>query len=584
MAAFSIPILELLVVLAVVGIVFVGQRTLERAGRGTVGFRFLERKFGEVARRKSLSVVLVGLSVLILRGALIPVLGVPAPAVHDEFSYLLAGDTFAHGRLTNPTPPMWHHFESFHIILQPTYMSMYPPGQGLVLALGQRLGHPWIGVLLCTALMCSSIAWMLQGWLPPSWALLGGMLAVLRLGIFSYWVNSYWGGSLPALGGALLVGALPRLKRHARTRDAMWMAAGIAILASSRPYEGFVLCATVAVAFLLWLVRSRHPDLWLRGRVFLPLALILAGAAFATAYYNHRVTGHAFQMAYQTNRETYSRARYFIWQSPNRNRPYNHPEMEAFYTREFAYYQENRTLPGFFRHLLVKGFTLWVFFLGPALTIPLLCFPWIYGLRRLSFPVLTVVIFMIGLTLETWLFSHYFAPATSLVYLIVLQSMRRMYRWQWRARPTGTALVRTLFVACIAMVILRVTAVMAHAVIEPPWPRGNVVREAILRNLETQPGEHLVIVHYNREHNPNDEWVYNVSDIAHAKVIWARDMGDPRNQKLLQYFRNCQPWLLEADDTPPRLLPYPGSARQGEAPLVKGGHSPVESASPGAVQ
>jgi hypothetical protein len=573
MAAFSIPILELLVVLAVLGIVFVGQRTLERASRGAVGFRFLEHTFGEVARRKSLSVVLIGLSVLILRGALIPVLGIPAAGVHDEFSYLLAGDTFAHGRLTNPT-----------IILRPTYMSMYPPGQGLVLALGQRLGHPWIGVLLCSALMCSAIGWMLQGWLPPTWALLGGMLAVLRLGLFSYWVNSYWGGSLPALGGALLLGALPRLKRHACTSDAVWMAAGIAILASSRPYEGFVLSATVAVALLLWLVRFRRSALLLRGNVLLPFALILTGTAFATAYYNHRVTGHAFQMAYQTNREMYSRARYFIWQSPNQSRPYNHPEMDAFYAREFAYYQENRTLPGFFRHLAVKGLTLWVFYLGPALTIPLLFFPWICGLRRLSFPVLTLVIFVIGLTLETWLFSHYFAPAASLVYLIVLQGMRRMYRWQWRTRPTGTALVRAVFVACIAMVLLRATAVVLHAVIEPPWPRGNIAREAILRNLENQPGGHLIIVHYDRQHNPNDEWVYNVSDIAHAKVIWARDMGDARNQELLQYFRDYQPWLLKADDTRPRLLPYPRSVRKGEAPRDQGSSSPLESASRGAAE
>jgi hypothetical protein len=48
----------------------------------------------------------------------------------DDFSFLLAGDTFAHGRLTNPTPAMWTHFETIHITMQPTYQSMYFPGRG----------------------------------------------------------------------------------------------------------------------------------------------------------------------------------------------------------------------------------------------------------------------------------------------------------------------------------------------------------------------------------------------------------------------------------------------------------------------
>src|SRR5216684_5831857 len=227
LAPSLLQFIELILVASAFAIIAFASRHPSRAAPRPAGFGHVETYFRQLARRKTLSVVVVGLLVVSLRVSLIPILGIPAPRWNDEFSYLLAADTFAHKRVTNPPHPMWVHFESFHIIQQPTYMSMYPPVQGLVLAAGEPLGHPWIGQLMVTALMCSALTWMLQGWLPPGWALFGGMLATLRLGILSYWMNGYWSGSVVALGGALVLGSWPRIKKHARATDAILMAIGL---------------------------------------------------------------------------------------------------------------------------------------------------------------------------------------------------------------------------------------------------------------------------------------------------------------------------------------------------------------------
>ena len=144
-------------------------------------FQGAERQLARVARHRTAPLAVAALAVL-LRLAVLPVEGVPVPGVHDEFSYLLAADTFLHGRLANPTHPLWTHFETMQQEHQPAYASMYPPAQGLVLAAGILLsGAAFTGVLLSLGAMCGALWWALRGWFPPGWALFGAALAAVRL-------------------------------------------------------------------------------------------------------------------------------------------------------------------------------------------------------------------------------------------------------------------------------------------------------------------------------------------------------------------------------------------------------------------
>src|ERR1700678_1366017 len=416
LAPHLIALIELLLMMGAGTLILLHSKDDLPASK-TQSFRRIERIFSRLARRQRLCALLVGFSVIAIRVALIPILGIPQPRFNDEFSYLLAANTFAHGRLTNPTHPMWIHFESFHIIQQPTYMSMYPPAQGLVLAAGQLLSNPWIGQVLITALMCSTLCWMLQAWLPPPWALFGAALAVLRLGILSYWMNTYWCASVAAFGGALVLGAWPRLRRDLRVRDSLLMGLGLVVLANSRPFEGLVFSLPVAAAMLWWLASKKRPALKASlSQIVLPLLLILVSGALATGYYYRRVTGDPFRMTYQVNRATYATAPYFLWQTPRPEPVYHHAVMRDFYRWELGEFEKNHSVIGFSRRALEKAYSWWQFYLGPLLTLPLLALPWVLRESVLRQPKMRLRVaicaaMIVGFALQTWTLPHYYSPA-----------------------------------------------------------------------------------------------------------------------------------------------------------------------------
>jgi hypothetical protein len=526
---------------------------------GDRAFQQMEDMLGGLARKRGLAVIAIILIALVGRGALLPIVPIPAAEIHDEHSYLLMADTFALGRLSNPTHPMWKHFESFHINQQPAYGSIYPVAQGIFLAIGQVLvGHPWFGVWLSAVLMCGAICWMLQGWLPPGWALFGGLLAVFRFGLFGYWVNSYWGGAVAAIGGSLVLGALGRMQRKLRVGDALWMGIGVSILANSRPYEGMLLCAGVASVLLFQAARGASTA-WrsFLVRIALPMAIVLSITAVCMGVYFRATTGNPFLSPYQVNQLQYGPVPvpFLIWQPLRPTLEYRHPMMRKLYMEwEAPQLLAAKTARGFLSLSYVKVKLTWIFFLGPALTLGLVMADRTIRDRRVR-PLLWIAVVMAaGVAAEPWFYVHYAAPATSLLVALSLQGLRHLRCWRLGRKRVGLFVVRAIPAICLILVALRIVASSAphewNASRPAQWcctDVGNFERERLIAKLEEMGGLHLVIVRYKPDHNYHEEWVYNAADIDNAKVIFAREMDPVSDREIREYFKDRQAWLVEPD-------------------------------------
>ncbi|RIK88620.1 MAG: hypothetical protein DCC67_00330 [Planctomycetota bacterium] len=499
------------------------------------------------ADRPWVAAALLGTTSLCISAAL-SVARWPMPAVHDEFSYLLAADTFCEGRLTNPPHPHWQHFETFHVIQQPTYASKYPPGQGLFLALGQRItGRPIAGVWVETALATVACYWMLLGWTSRRWAAVGGALFAVHPSYQLYWGQSYWGGTAALLAAALVFGAALRMRWRCRAADAVCMASGAVLLAVTRPFEGFVFCLLTGLWVLSHYLRRGLPGDWRQFVVqtVAPQAAVLGLGMGALFVYHQAVTGDPLTFPYAVHERTYGQSPLFIGRQPSPPPTYRHAMIEKFHSGwELDWVRRQQSLAGWLQ-------TKWrfiaydaEFFFPGLLGLPALLLaatPLRRGWGRAT-PALVISLASFAISLAAiWNFPHYAAPTAPLLLMAVVAGLRRAdvmarRRFGWRFLVVGFAAIQVLLFAAKAV---------DHAA--RPVFGWWAERAAIQDQLEATPRRHLVFVEYDASHDPNAEWVYNRADIDRAKVVWARKMDPASDASLARHFADRTVWLVEPD-------------------------------------
>jgi hypothetical protein len=500
-----------------------------------------------------------------LRLILLPHHPVPTPDIYDEFSHLLVADTLRHFRLANPAHALSQFFETFFVLQEPTYSSIYPIGQGLMLAFGwNTFGYPWAGVLFCTAAMIGACYWMLRGWVSPQWALAGGLLALFEFGPLCLWMNDYWGGSLSAFAGCLVFGALPRLHRQGRWRDGWILGAGLFLHLITRPFESIFL-------FLAAALYLRRPS-----RSLLPALACVVAALGLTAVHNKAVTGSWLTLPEALSQYQYGVPAAFTFQTnPVPHRPLT-PQQQLGYQSQLAFRGPGPETAGTFLTRLEYRIRYYRFFFLAPLYVACLwgglstCGGLLTRLRgglptRRRMPscltswwmISALALFALGTNLFPAFQYHYLAAVTC---LFVLVSVRGLQKLPHQAAYLVFSLCAAHFVFWYAM----------HVVDEQPfslalreYETGDYInhqnperRIAVNRALAQTAGKLLVLVRYWPQHIFQEEWVYNAADIDSARIVWARDLGEPENEKLTQLYSNRTVLLLEPDADPPALSRY----------------------------
>ena len=487
------------------------------------------------------------------------------PKTHDEQSYLLQIRMLSQGRLWMPAHELADFFETFHVMVEPVYASVYFPGTAMMYVAGLWLGWPaWLLPLIiaaaCVGLLYAIVTDLVDGlagllavvlMLSLSWfrmlsIMLMGQIPALFLGLLMFWAWLRWREA--RAGGEAAV--------QRRSRQLAWVAligACAGWMAITRPVDALAYAIPVGIGMLIDLYR-RHsaPQLWLAT-----LGLLVAAAApFLTVQiiFNKGVTGSYMHTPFRQYIDLFQPQTSFGFHDfdPSVQPDTKLAQKHALYELFVVPRAKNHTPQQLPANWAQKYFRFTLDVTTPArpliilLPIGLLA---VAGARQWVL-VSTAGLFIGLYALYTFYLEHYIVVIAPAMILLAVLSMRALERAWPGARPRILCIVTgVILFACASMLP------QTHPrVTDETFPSAML---RVLRNLDADGQKLVILVRWVPGETPtrnyHQEPVYNLEAAwpDDNDIIFAHDLaGDvpvrspqwwQRNRRIFEYYAQHQP-------------------------------------------
>jgi hypothetical protein len=478
------------------------------------------------------------------------------PKTHDDCSYVIGARILAHGRLWMPHHPLADFFESFYLIVNPVYCSIYFPGTALMFAPMEWLSWPtWILPVVISAVSVGLLYRIVTELVDGTAGLLAAVWAVSLVWFrtLSFLVMSH---VAMLFLGLLIVWAWLRWRRDRRWGWALAIGVFSGWAAITRPVDALAYAIPVglAMAAALWKQPARQ---WA-----LTAGAILAGAAPFLALqviFNVGVTGNPLRTPYTAYLERDQPGAQFGLRryDPSARPASSLPQKQAYYEWCRPYFQQHepgnfyrawfrtRQMPGGRLHpprlLTVADSTLpgrLLLVLAPAGAIAL-------GRRRWA--VAAAAPLFVGFYLfNPFFLEHYPVVIVPAVIVLVFAGADAVagalgqWRHQW-GRPAGVALAA----AVLALSVTSAWPVKGRMALPGQRTRDGFGEGSILAFIDDALKVAIrtpAVVLFRPPPQFFAEAVYN-PDVAwpdDAPVIRAHDLGE-RNREIIEYYAERQP-------------------------------------------